>query len=191
MSVPALLFVLIAIALVVLLLLGSKPPNARFRTPQEAFEGVARPRHFARLRQIEQALRPQDFRYLQARGLHSAAQQLQVRRRRVALDYINELQEEFETLLEASRFLAVSAPTVVAMQEFERWNLSLTFAMTCAYLRTRLRMGLEPAVGLGRLSGLSADVSRRIETATKLILERAAADPVLGGAKHDSSVRGG
>jgi hypothetical protein len=190
-SIPAILFVLMAIGAVVLLLVVSKPPGTRFRTPQEAFERIARPRHFARLRQIEQALRPQDFRYLQARGLNSAARQLQVRRRRVALNYINELQEEFETLLEASRFLAVSAPNVVAMQEFERWNLSLTFAMTCAYLRTKLRMGIEPFVGLGRLSGLSADVSRRIESATKLILERAVADTGLGPTEHDSSVRGG
>ncbi|MFY9646226.1 MAG: hypothetical protein WAK29_13670, partial [Terriglobales bacterium] len=64
MSVSAVFFILLAIALVVLLLWVSRPPARKFRADQDVFELLSQPRHCSRLPQILQALRPEDTQFM-------------------------------------------------------------------------------------------------------------------------------
>jgi hypothetical protein len=90
------------------------------------------------------------------------------------LRYLNLLQEDFEDLLEGSRFLAVMSPEVTAMQEAERLKLNQCFAFCCGYLRWKLRLGLPPWRGFGYLADMAGSVSVRLEAATSRMAERAA-----------------
>jgi hypothetical protein len=92
-------------------------------------------------------------------------------RRNIALNYLNQLQQEFEMLLEISRVLALMSPDAVGMEEMERWRLSLTFAVTCAFLRWKLRLGLQPFSGFTLLSNMASNISLVLDTATTRIAE--------------------
>jgi hypothetical protein len=115
-------------------------------------------------------------------------QTLRQQRRRIALGYLDQLQEEFEMLLEISRVLAVMSPEVVGMEEIERWKLSVAFAATCAFLRWRLRLGLQPFSGFTLLSNMAADIARELDAATTRIAEaavRGSKHPALGNENID------
>jgi hypothetical protein len=73
-----------------------------------------------RLPQILQSLQPSDTEFLEPRGLRSLRQRVRSERTQIAIRYLNHLESDYETLLEASRILAVMSPEVVPIQEFER-----------------------------------------------------------------------
>jgi len=167
-----LFFVLMALLVVGLLLWASRPPKPVAVSVENFFDVLAENRHCTRLPQILQALNPEDERHLQSSGREDMASALRNDRQRIVLEYLDKLQEEFETLLEVSRILAVMSPELTAMQEFERLSLSVKFGISCSFLRWRLRLGLRPWNGFGRLSGMASSLARTVEQATSLISER-------------------
>ncbi len=173
MSTPVLFFVLIAVALIVLLAWATRPPKPKVIPGKDIFELLARHRHCEWLPCILQALRPEDTEYLKTSGHIAVMHALRGQRRRIALNYLNQLQEEFETLLEGSRAIAVMAPEVVAVEEMERWKLSLLFALNCTMLRWQLRLGLRPTVRFRALSRMATGMLRQLEAATSTIAEGA------------------
>jgi hypothetical protein len=173
MSLPIILLVLFALLLIGLLAWALRPPARQVRPALDVFEALSQTRHCSRLSHILQALRPEDTEYLRESGQVALMQSLRQQRRRIALNYLDQLQEEFETLLEISRALAVMSPQVVGMQEMERWRLSAAFAMNCAYLRWRLRLGLQPFSGFTLLSNMATDIGRQLDAATTRIAEAA------------------
>ncbi len=173
MSASVLFFVLIALAFIVLLAWATRPPKASVIPSKDVFELLARPRHCEWLPCILQALRPEDTDYLKTSGNTAVMQALRGKRRRIALNYLNQLQEEFETLLEISRAIAVMAPEVAAVEEMERWKLSLVFALNCTMLRWQLRLGLRPTVRFRSLSRMATGMLRQLEAATSTIAEGA------------------
>ena len=173
MSLPVILVVLFAILLVGLLAWALQPPTRQSRPALDVFEALSQSRHCSRLAQILQSLRPEDTEYLQQIGQAALRQALRQRRRGIAQTYVDCLQEEFETLLEISRALAVMSPEVVGMEEMERWKLSLAFAANCAYLRWRLRLGLQPFSGFTLLSNMATEIALQLDTATTRIAEAA------------------
>jgi hypothetical protein len=173
MSASVLIFVLIAVALIGLLAWATRPPKPAVTAGKDVLELLARQRHCEWLPCIVQALRPEDTEYLKTTGHSAVMHTLRGQRRRIALNYLNQLQEEFETLLEVSRAIAVMAPGVVAVEEMERWKLSLLFALNCTMLRWQLRLGLRPTVRFRALSRMATGMLRQLESATSNIAETA------------------
>ncbi len=166
-------FVVVAVALIGLLAWATKPPRLTLRPTQDIFEFLSQPRHCMRLPFILQVMQPEDTEYLRENGNATLMHTLRAKRRRIALHYLDQLQEEFEMLLEISRSIAVMAPRVIAVEELERWKLSLLFALNCAILRLRLRLGLRPVVGFTAISNMATRMVRHLEAATTCIAEEA------------------
>ena len=171
MSLPVILLVLFAFLLVGLLVWALRPPARRALPETDIFEALRHSRHSSRMPQVLRALQPADTEHLRESGQVALMQTLRRQRRRIALNYLNELQQEFEMLLEISRVLAVMSPDAVGMEEIERWRLSVTFAATCAFLRWKLRLGLQPFSGFTLLSNMASNISLELDTATTRIAE--------------------
>ena len=173
MSLPVILFVLFAVSLIVLLAWALRPPKQPVRHGESIFDLLSEPRHCTRLPHILRALQPEDTDFLQEIGTSELMHSLRRQRRRIALRYLDQLQQEFELLLEISRALAVVAPEVVAIEELERWKLSIVFALNCAILRLRLRLGMRPFEGFTSLSTMATEMVRHLEAVTSKIAETA------------------
>jgi len=171
MSIPVALFVLFAVLLIALLLWALRPPKRRIPNGEDIFDLLSQPRHCARIPHILRALQPEDTEFLQEKGTSALMHSLRQQRRKIALHYLDQLQEEFELLLEISRALAVMAPELVAIEEMERWKLSALFALNCAVLRFRLRFGLRPFEGFASLSTMATQMVRHLEAVTSKIAE--------------------
>jgi hypothetical protein len=183
MSLPVILLVLFALLLIGLLAWALRPPKDQTRPALDVFEALRQSRHSSRMLHVLQALQPEDTAYLGKTGQVGLMRTLRRQRRRIALDYLNQLQEEFQRLLEISRVLAVMAPQAMGMEEMERWKLSLTFAANCAFLRWKLRLGLQPFSGFTLLSKMATDIARQLDAATTRIAEvavRGSDNPALG-----------
>ena len=185
MSPPVISLVLFAVLLVGLLAWALRPPARNAREPLDAFEALHQSRHSSRMPHILQALQPQDTDYLRSAGQVALMQTIRRQRRVIALNYLEELHEEFEMLLEISRVLAVMSPEVIAMEEMERWKLSLAFAANCAFLKWKLRLGLQPLSGFTLLSNMAASFARRLEAATTRIAESTVRSAEPSGRSHE------
>ena len=173
MSLPVILLILFALLLVGLLAWALRPPARRLGPALDVFEALSQSRHCSRMSHILQALQPEDTEYLRENGQVALMQALRQQRRRIALHYLDQLQEEFEMLLEISRLLAVMSPEVIGMEEMERWKLSAAFAVNCAFLKWKLRLGLPPFSGFALLSNMASSFARKLDTATTRIAEAA------------------
>ena len=173
MSLSILLFVAFAVVLAGLLAWAVRPPRHQSRPASQILETLSEERHYCRLPQILHALGPDDIAYLRMRGHHELVRRLRRDRRRVGLRFVNLLQEDFETLLDASRVLATMSPELIPMQEFERLKLSMRFAFYCRFLQWKLRLGLAPSIGFGKVSEMASDMAFRLESATSRIGDRA------------------
>jgi hypothetical protein len=167
------LFITIPVVLVLLLVWALRPPKRRLMYASEVFEALSEQRHYARLPQILQALREEDTEYLRDRGHGELVHRIRTERKRIALQYLGRLEEDFGVLVEASRILAALSPEVIPMHEYERFKLSLRFAFFCRYLRWRLRLGLEPWSAFGAISDMAGGMTLRLEAATARLGERA------------------
>jgi hypothetical protein len=183
MSLAVLLLVLFALLLIGLLAWALRPPAHQTRPGLDVFETLHQSRHSSRMSHVLQALQPEDTEYLRETGQVALMQTLRRQRRRIALDYLNQLQEEFEMLLDISRVLAVMSPEAMGIEEVERWKLSLAFAANCAFLRWKLRLGLQPFSGFTLLSNMATDIARQLDAATARIAEiavRGSENPSIG-----------
>lgn len=172
MSLPIIVLILFALLLVGLLAWALRPPSGSIR-PLDVFETLSKSRHCLRISHVVQALQPEDTEYLRDTGQLALMQTLRRQRRQIALRYLDQLQEEFQELIEVSRLLAVMSPEVIGIEEMERWKLSLAFAMNCAFLRWKLRLGLQPFSGFTLLSGMAFSIARQLDLASTRIAEAA------------------
>src|ERR1700741_3952206 len=106
MSLPLVFFVAIAVVLIVVLAWAVRPPKKALLSVDDVFAALSEERHYARLPQILQSLRKEDTEFLCRDGHEELAGRLRAERKRIALRYLNYLEEEFQLLLEASRILA-------------------------------------------------------------------------------------
>jgi len=177
MNIAAPFFILAALFLLALLAYAVRPISKRVLSADSVFEALSEQRHHYRLPQILQSLKPDDTDFLARRGVPSLRERVRAERKQIALRYLNLLESDYETLLEASRILAVMSPEVIPMQEWERLRLSMRFAKNCFVMRLRLRGGLTPWKGFGKISEMATDMSFRLESATSLIGARATFTP--------------
>ena len=172
MTIPLLLFIAFVALLVLLLAWAAAPPKTAPLTPDEAFETLSQERHYARLPQILQSLREDDTEFMRARGHVKLLARVRQERKRIALQYLNYLEEEFRILVGCSRILATLAPELAPKGEFERFQQNLRFLWTCRYLHWRLRFGMEPWGAFGTLSDMAGTMTLRLEAATARLAER-------------------
>lgn len=177
MSASLFLFSTLALILLFLLVWAVRPPRKIFLSVDDVFEALSEKRHYARLPQILQSLRHEDTDFLHTRGYDDLASRLRRERKRIALQYLNYLQKEYQLLLEASRILAKIAPEISPMDELGRLRLNVRFALWSRYLRCRLWFGLQPWEAFGILSDMEGDLTLRLEMATARIGERMALVP--------------
>ena len=181
MTLPLVLFIAFAVILVLLLAWAARPPKKVLHSPNEVLEALSEQRHYARLPQILQSLREDDTEFLRGRGHEALLGRLRQERKRIALHYLDFLEEEFRILLECSRILSTLAPELAPRGEFTRFRKNLRFLWTCRYLRWRLRLGLQPWDAFGTISDMAGTITLQLEAATVRLAERAlhAADSPL------------
>ncbi|HEY4977565.1 MAG TPA: hypothetical protein VII25_00230 [Candidatus Acidoferrum sp.] len=167
-------FVAAAAVLIGLLIWALRPAKIKFKSVDAVFEALTAQRHYYRLPQILQALDGKDTEHLIDRGYPGLCRKVRAKRKLIALRFLDLMEEDYKTLLEASRMLAAMAPEVVGIEEWQRLWLSIHFSWNCMVLRFRLRSGLQPWGGFARLSELASQMSFRMEMATTQIGERAA-----------------
>ena len=177
MTTSLFLFSLIAVVLVLLLAWAIRPAKRQLVSVDDVLDALSERRHYARLPQILQSLRPEDPDYLHSRGQDQLAVRLRRERKRIALRYLNDLSDEYHLLLEASRILARVAPEVSAMDEFARLRSNLRFTLYCRYLRWRLWLGLQPWDVFGILSDMEGEMTLQLEMASSRLGEQAAVSP--------------
>jgi hypothetical protein len=130
--------------------------------------------HATHLPQIQQALAKSDYEYVLQKGFHRLGQRIRKERRRVALAYLAALREDFQSLLELARIIAVLSPELAAVQEFEKLRLTVNFSWHFELLRIQLWAGLAPLTELSGLANVVSGLSVRMEKAIKELGERAA-----------------
>jgi len=173
MNLTVLIFLILAILLILVLAWAARPPKRTFHSAQNVLDALCQERHYARMPQILQALREEDISYLREVGQSRLVGPLRAERTRIAIRYLDYLEEEFQILLEASRILSGMAPELSAMREFDRFKRSLRFMLCCRYLGWRLRFGLQPWNVFGTISDMAGDMTLKLEAATGRLGERA------------------
>lgn len=131
-------------------------------------------RHATYFPQIRQAFAKADDEFLRQKASRKLARRVHRERRRVALDYLCALREDFEKQLRIARIIAVLSPEVVAVQELERLRLTVKFAWRYELVRMKLWAGLAVAPQLSGLANVVSGLSVRMERAIKELGERAA-----------------
>jgi hypothetical protein len=174
MSISLMIFIGLALVLVLLLAWAVRPPKRSLHSVDEVLSTLSEKRHYARLPQILQCLREEDGDFLSTRGRDDLATRVRRERKRIALRYLDHLEDEYQLLLEASQILARTAPEVSAMDELQRFRLAFRFVFWSRYLRWRLRFGLQPWDAFGILSDMEGDMTLHLEVAAARIGERAA-----------------
>ncbi len=174
MSFVLFFFMAAAAVLIGLLFWALRPARIRLDSADAMFEALSAQRHYYRLPQILHALDASDTEHLIQRGYPELCRRMRAIRKRIALQFLDQLQEDYNTLLEASRMLAAMAPDVMGVEEWQRLRLSLRFGWNCMVLRMRLRAGLKPWDAFARLSEMASQMSYRMEMVTSHISERAA-----------------
>jgi hypothetical protein len=167
------ILILFVLGLLGVLTLAGKPPLRHSLSMEETLAVLSSPTHTAHLFPVLQALRPEDVQFLKALGRPELAVRLAQQRKRVGLLYLQALQDEFDSLLAASKTLAVMSPQLVPMEEFERLRLSIRFALLCRYMKMRLRFGLSSQGGFDMLSSMAVSINLALERTTTMSAERA------------------
>lgn len=173
MSTGGLILILFVVGLLGVLVLAGKPSRRRPFSMEETLAVLSSPTHTSHLFPVLQALGPEDAQFLSALGRPELAARLVQQRKRIALMYLQSLQNEFDCLLAASKTLALMSPQLMPMEEFERLKLSIRFALLCPYMRMRLRFGLSSRGGFDMLSAMAARITMALEGATAASAERA------------------
>jgi hypothetical protein len=181
------LFIAVAVILVILLLWAARPPRRTLITAEDVFRVLSEERHYARLPQILQSLQKDDTEYLVDRGHQALQSRIRGERKRIAIRYLDYLEEEYQVLLEASRTMARLAPQLSTMDEFGRFTRNLRFALCCRYLRWRLRFGMEPWNAFNTISDMTGAMTLHLEAAMTRLGENA----ITGAGSLPPNHRGG
>jgi hypothetical protein len=124
--------------------------------------------------QVRQAMDVQDFVFLTSRGSRALSRRVRDERRKIALDYLSCLRQDFLNLWRLARVIASLSPQVGMIQEAARLRLGLGFALRYELIRLKFRLGFAPLPQLGSLNDLVSALSLRLETAMQEMGERAA-----------------
>jgi hypothetical protein len=124
--------------------------------------------------QVKQALAADDFAFLVSRGSPLLARRVRKERRRIALAYLDSLQNDFLKLWRLARVIASLSPKVGVAQEVARLRLGLTFALRYEMVRITFLLGFAPLPALGSLSEVVGRLAIRLEATMRDLGERSA-----------------
>jgi hypothetical protein len=181
-------FVVVLLILLVVALGKPAKPGAPGTIPTGLRETGKR--HVSFLPAIQQALGRTDLEFLLQRGPSELVRRVRRERRRIALAYLSALRQDFEGLLRMASIIAKLSPKLAAIQEFERFRLTLEFAWRYSVIRLQLRAGLAPIPQLEELSELLSALSIRMETAVREMGEQAALAAKLASSLDGHDVNG-
>lgn len=136
--------------------------------------------HVSYFAQVQQALKTQDSQYLASRGLPKLARQVRIERRQIAFQYLAGIRQDFQKLLRLARVIAVLSPEVNAVQEYERFELTLQFAWRYRLAYLSLKLGQSPLPLLTELCHVVSGLSVRVEGIINYLGEQAATGFDLG-----------
>jgi hypothetical protein len=145
--------------------------------------------HVNFLPQIRQALDSADSEFLAEKGGPVLERRVRRERRDVALGYLSALRLEFEDLLRMARIITGLSPEIVALQEFERFRLTVKFRWRYEIIRMKLRAGFVSSPQFDALANLISGLSVRLEAAIKDVGERAALAAKLASPPDRSGIR--
>jgi hypothetical protein len=188
MTFSLVLFIAIAVMLVLLLAWAARASRQTLLAPEDVFRLLSEERHYARLPQILQSLQKEDTEYLRDRGHEALWNRIRTERKRIAIRYLDYLEQEYQVLLEASRITARLAPQLSTIHEADRLAKNLKFALCCRHLRWRLRFGMEPWNVFNTISDMTGSMTLQLEAAITRLGENAATS---GDANSSSNDRGG
>jgi len=175
--VSLLLYLLFAAVAVLFVLffwsLRSSKGRASFGASESILEDAGRS-HVAYLPQIRQALAEADYQFLAGQVSLEAQRRMRRERRNVALAYLQELRSDFDGLLRMARVIAALSPEVLAVQEWERLRLTISFRWRCRIIWLSLWAGFTPLPQMTDLSKMLSGFSIRLEEAMSKLGERAA-----------------
>jgi hypothetical protein len=141
-------------------------------------------RHISYLPQIKQALGQTDYQYLSARGPAGLAKRVQRERRRIALNYLAALRNDFARLQHLARVIAVMSPEVAVAQELQGLRLNVEFSVRYRMIYFRLLSGVAPVSALNNLSNLISSLTVRMETAISSLGESAVLAAEMGSPQN-------
>jgi hypothetical protein len=175
LSVTFFLFVGLIAALIAALVWAVRKPlgGRKLEADPRVLEDVGQ-RHVDYLPQIRQALAAEDYEFLCEKLSSGAQKRVRRERRNVVRGYLEALREDFQGILRMANSIAALSPEVVAIQEFERLQLTASFSWRYQMIRWRLWAGWTPAAQLDGLSNLVSGLSVRMEAALQELGERAA-----------------
>jgi hypothetical protein len=157
-------------ALIVLGLLYLLSRRAKGKTSAESFLRNAAfsdllPKHYRFFPQVSRALSIDDSEYLSQRADPLARKSAARIRRRVGLEFLNGLREDYRRLDRLARALTALAPAANPQREAERLWLSVRFEIRWCFVWVSLWSGLAPIPQLQRLTDLVGALTARLESA--------------------------
>lgn len=167
-------FVILVGSLLALLAWTMRAPAEDSPVQMKLVLGTGSPLHNALYYpQVRQSLSEEDLKYLEGRGSRSLARRTRSERRRVAMEYVKAIHQDFRSLLQIARILALLSPKVVAGQEAERFRLAVEFELRYHWVRLMLSTGISPHGQLLQIVQTVGTLSTRLDAAIVEMGERA------------------
>jgi hypothetical protein len=184
------MFLFFSLAAVLLVLLSwslRKPKAAGVRLTIESFLKETEERHTEHMPQIRQALSDGDEHYLRIHCSQRTRRKVRKEREHVSAAFLGALKNDFENLVSLAQLIAKLSPQVVALHEWERLRLTVTFRVQFGVIRAQLWAGRAPLDRISQLSIVVSRLSLRVERAIQELGERAATAVELGSALNRHS----
>jgi hypothetical protein len=125
------------------------------------------PRHYRFFPQVRKALTTVDESYLALRADAEAHRRATMVRRRVAMEFLRGLREDYQRFNRLARALTALAPEANPQREMERIRLSIRFRLNWGIVWLRLVVGAAPIEQIQRLSDQVGSLSARLEGAIR------------------------
>ena len=144
--------------------------------------------HATHLPQIRRALSKADYDFLTEITPGKVLRRVRRERQDIAICYLRALREDFHELLRMAKVIATLSPEVKAVEEFERFYLTVRFAWRFETIRFKLTVGMVPLAQVDRLANAVSGLSVRIEQAVRELGERAALASELASALNRGGI---
>ena len=174
MTLSFLVFSGIAVLLLLLLIVLLRDPERHAWLESDRDFAELGHRHVTFFAQIRQALASEDHAFLAKRGSQHLARRVSKERRKIVLEYLSYLRNEFARLWKLARVVAAMSPEIAAAQEIARFRLGVSFYLRYEVIRLRFIVGLGPIPDLAAISEVVSNLAIRLETAMSDLGERAA-----------------
>ncbi len=135
------------------------------------------PRHYSYFPQVLRALSIEDNEYLSRRADPLSRKSARGIRRKVGLEFLHGLRDDYRRLDQLARALTALAPAANPQHEAERLWLAIRFEMRWRFVWVSLWSGMTPVLQLQRLTDLVGTLTARLESALGIWQEASLSAP--------------